>query len=51
MKNIIFLFLTGIMFSTTLDENTTIIVDSDVDVIHPHTDRGYHFVNNILVEG
>ena len=27
------------------------VIDSDVDVIHPHTDRGYHFVNNILVEG
>ena len=25
--------------------------ESDVDVIHPYTDIGYHFVNNILVEG
>ncbi len=26
-------------------------LESDVDVIHPHTLAGYHFVNNILVEG
>lgn len=26
-------------------------LESGVDVIHPHTLAGYHFVNNILVEG
>ena len=25
--------------------------EEDVDVVHPYTDIGYHFVNNILVEG
>ena len=26
-------------------------IEEEVDVIHPHTEKGYHFVNNILVEG
>jgi hypothetical protein len=27
------------------------VIDNDLDVVHPCTEKGYHFVNNILVEG
>ena len=27
------------------------VIDNDLDVVHPHTEIGYLFVNNILVEG
>ena len=35
----------------TVDTITEKVTEPGSETIHPYTDKGYYFVNNILVEG